>query len=199
MPETELTPAAREAIRSYMLRSLAIPGVVLTIVAFLLGFLIKDVAWQSAYNEAYQNAASLILKLASEAAVSAENAEQADKDVKKLLEDARNIVAEADTIRGKLRTAQAFQTSEDVVKDIASELIKRRDLEGLITKKLNSRIKRLEYQFSNDVVKNNDKIALRLPAHNNVLLSGSSSPKVGVRSNTQNRQKDEIWKIEIVK
>lgn len=47
-----LTSAAREAIRSYLLR-LLVPGAILS---FAAGFLINDLARGQAYNKAYEDA-----------------------------------------------------------------------------------------------------------------------------------------------
>ncbi len=44
-------------------------------------------------------------------------------------------------------------------------------------------------------VKYDESIALQLPAHRNVLLSGSLDKRIGVRTNTTDAGPDERWKI----
>lgn len=64
----QLSIQEREAVRKYMLNLIVIPGTLLAVVSFLLGFFINEVAKQSAYNEAYGQATSVIMTTAAEAA-----------------------------------------------------------------------------------------------------------------------------------
>lgn len=63
MAEPELTREAKEAIRAYMLKLVALPGISLSIVAFLLGFFIRDVAVKQAQYEAYNQVSKDVIQL----------------------------------------------------------------------------------------------------------------------------------------
>ena len=63
-----LTLQAKEAVRKYMLTLVVLPGTLLAVVSFFLGFFINEVAKQGAYNEAYSQASGVIMATAAEAA-----------------------------------------------------------------------------------------------------------------------------------
>ena len=64
MAETqELTLEARAAIRDYMLKLVAFPGLAAIIVSFLLGFLIKDIAISKAQNDAIAQTTDEVFEL----------------------------------------------------------------------------------------------------------------------------------------
>ena len=90
----ELGPAQREAIRKFML-GLAIPaGVILSVVSFVLGFGINEVARGSAYTKAFGDAQSLIIAAAQASGAAQGKSEEAARQIVKLrvdIEDANRI------------------------------------------------------------------------------------------------------------
>ena len=60
--------STQSRIRHYLLKLIALPGIVITVVSFVFGFFVKEVAMQGAYNEAYQEASNTIIEITSKAA-----------------------------------------------------------------------------------------------------------------------------------
>lgn len=131
MNEPELTFEAKVAIRTYMLKVVVIPSFILTVLGFTIGFFVNDVAKKDAYTRAYEQASSTILKLTSEASQANTKVQITKNNVEKTVKDVQEILYEAETIRAKLRTAEAFQKSEEIVKEIAESLVKRDDFKKL--------------------------------------------------------------------
>ena len=77
----------------------------------------------------------------------------------------------------------------------------RSDLDEHYAKKKDELLSKLDKHYEEKkkdfalYVKYNDLIALRLPAHHDVLLSGSYDDKIGVRTTTRKIDEDEKWKI----
>ena len=65
--EVELTEAERRAIKKYMIGFLAMPAIAVGVLTFFLGYFLKDIAYNAAFNQAYANALSQITSLASQA------------------------------------------------------------------------------------------------------------------------------------
>lgn len=125
MSEKGLSLEAKELIRNYMVKIVTFPGIILTVVGFLLGFFLNDVAKTTAYNKAYEEASKIILGTTGEAAKASIKSQEVLKNVETLL-------AEAESLRAKLRTADAFQRSEEIVKQVADSLLDRSDFKHLI-------------------------------------------------------------------
>jgi hypothetical protein len=134
MPEPELTATAKEAIRSYVVKLLVLPATASTILAFFLGYFIKDVASQSAYTDAYKQASIQILGISGDAQAAklsaleaVRAAQQGRDDIVKAVAAAQATLSEAQTIRNSLKTLQALQQSENIVAGVAGELASRED------------------------------------------------------------------------
>jgi hypothetical protein len=134
MPEPELTATAKEAIRSYVMKLLVLPAAASTILAFFLGYFIKDVASQSAYTDAYKQASIQILGISGDAQAAKQSAieamraaQQGRDDIVKAVAAAQATLSEAQTIRNSLKTLQALQQSENIVAGVAGELASRED------------------------------------------------------------------------
>jgi hypothetical protein len=148
MPESELTESAKTAVRAYLLKLVTLPSAFATVIAFVIGFLLNDVARSSAYNKAYQEAATSLLTLTSQAAQSATLASQAKAKVDSLVGDVEKAVSEADTLREKLKTAAAFNASEDAVKKVIESLQERPDFADRVVLSFGERMKAVEQQLS---------------------------------------------------
>lgn len=143
MPEPQLTLEARAAVRSYLLRLLAIPTVVVAAIAFVLGFLINEAARQKAYGDAYTTASSKILELAVGAASAASDAEDAKKAVEETSVKLDRLVVEVEQTAARVRTAEGFQKSEEMVAQVVSLLEERDDFQQAIRGDVGARVDEL--------------------------------------------------------
>jgi len=89
MKEPELTCEAREAVRSYMMKLVAIPGVFAAILSFLLGYGIRDIAARSAELQASQQLSNAI----ASALAKSQSAEEKLKEAEALTAKIKNIEA----------------------------------------------------------------------------------------------------------
>ncbi len=128
--KTNLTDGARQAIRSYIISLVAIPGVAVAVMMFFLGYFIKDVAATKAYNDAFKEQLKEFTNLrvqASAAQMSASDAKDeandAKDDAKKAKDDAENAVA---SMQKSQETANSYLdhiqelTKSDKLKDEVS-------------------------------------------------------------------------------
>jgi len=139
-----LTEQAKSAIRRYIVHLVTLPGIALTIVAFLMGFLLNDIAVQKANNDAYKDASNKILELTSNVADKASDAEHSAKQVETIADRVNEILKEAEVTRTKLKTAETFQRSEDLVIELSENLSERDDFKNLVTGQLGERVSSLE-------------------------------------------------------
>jgi len=108
--DAHLTMQAKEAVRKYMLTLIVIPGTILAVASFLLGFFINEVAKQGAYNEAYSQASGVIMATAAEAA-------KTSGKIDALYAQANSLLAEAEETRKKVELS-----ASDIASKVAREL-----------------------------------------------------------------------------
>jgi hypothetical protein len=155
LSEQKLTLEAQAAIRQYLAKLLIPTGVTVAIGAFVLGFFVNDVARKDAFNNAYIEASQMIQNLTKESSISVTEArvlkEQAEKTENKISE----ILKDIESTRQKLKTAEAFQKSEELVSELALRLasssdFKRQALDdfGVLIDNLESRITKAEIKVS---------------------------------------------------
>lgn len=149
MDKQKLTLEAQAAVRQYMVRLVTLPGVAITIVAFLPGFFVKEVAKQGAYNDAYKVAQASISDLLGEAQKSAINAERMKEVIEQKSQEIKKIHEEANDIRAKLKTAEKFQNSENLVAIIADNLSNRIDFQRSVTGNFGNRLSQVESKTGN--------------------------------------------------
>jgi hypothetical protein len=125
-PDVLLTLQAKEAIRNYLLRLVAFPGIVISLVMFLLGYLINDVARKDAYNNAYANVSERILTLAMSASKAAEDAKRSSDQTDAARKAAVATQFEATKISDNLKTAwstvQATANADQLATKVALTL-----------------------------------------------------------------------------
>ena len=109
-----------------MLRAIVLPGAVLAVLSFLVGFLLNDVARQGAYNKAYEQASSKIVDIAATASEAAASAKQSSLEGQRLIELANKVVTESEDIQNKLKRAlelqEVFSKSENLTAEVKSAL-----------------------------------------------------------------------------
>lgn len=126
----ELSLEGREAVRSYILKWFLPLGVVVSIMAGLLGYFIRDVAVKRAEFQAYSAVQAEVIKMAQEVALAKNKAETTAGEIDKLkkgLEQsgviARAFAAEMSELDKKFKTAAAFLATDDQVKAIARTVV----------------------------------------------------------------------------
>ena len=135
---TQLTEEAKSAIRKYMLAMIAVPGVVLSIVAFAMGYLINDVAKQSAYHDAYKDASGRILNLSEQVAMAVSDARSQAKEIAEIQSKLRAVDNEATEMHSKIKTARAvadaFSSTQNVVEAVKVSLVQDQKFSAKIKK-----------------------------------------------------------------
>ena len=121
---SSLSLEAQGLVRAYILKLLAIPGILVVILSFILGFFIQETAQKGAYQDAYVKASEaitpIIMKTASDAAIAASEAEGAKKN-------ASEIMNEVQAIYEKIKTSELLTSTETQIDSIASNLLARED------------------------------------------------------------------------
>lgn len=113
-----LTSEAKEAMRSYFLRMVVLPGSVLSVVAFALGYLVNDVADSKAeakasvaYAEAMRDASERIHNLTIQATESKEKAEAAQQDIEAILEKNKTQTESVATLLDRIEKVDSLSQS----------------------------------------------------------------------------------------
>jgi septal ring factor EnvC (AmiA/AmiB activator) len=126
-PEAQLTLAAQQAIRSYMLRLVAIPGGVLAVVMFLLGFFVNDAAKSNAYAVAYKDSTDRMMVLVQNAQDARQEIKVAHDEGAKLLVDIRANHEESTKVRDALASLKALTESESSLEKLAKAIADRKE------------------------------------------------------------------------
>jgi hypothetical protein len=104
--ETPLTDDAKSAIRKYMISLLALPGLLVSLLFFVLGFGVRDWAAKGGEVEAFQLAQSQLTQF-----------------VDKVTEDeTKQLREEAELVKKDLDLQKAAANSENIRRDVAAEL-----------------------------------------------------------------------------
>lgn len=111
-------------VRKYMLKLVAIPGGILLLVSFFLGYFIKDLATGSAYQDAYQEAFSSVVKTVSSTARDASTALVEAETAKK---SAVGMQEELDKMFKKVQTSDLFTSTQRQIDEISTNLLDRQD------------------------------------------------------------------------
>lgn len=90
-------------VRGYMLKLVSIPGVIVSIVAFLLGYFVKDVAYSKAYMEALNNFSAQTSEITSNAKQSLSEAQSLTLEVQKQKLQSDFLQNEIDSARKEIK------------------------------------------------------------------------------------------------
>lgn len=126
MTEDILTLKAKQAMRSYMLRLVALPGVISVITAFTLGFFVNFVAKESAYNTAFTTASTDIMNLMSEANRTNFRTGQQAQEISDILKKVRGTHQQSVELQKKLEKMQIYTDANNFI-DSAVENLKKDD------------------------------------------------------------------------
>ena len=88
---TELSPAQKLAIREYMVSTIIVPGILITVTAAVAGYAVNELARGAAYASAYSEAIGNIVKMAEEVG----NASQRVKAIESQALASRDIINKA--------------------------------------------------------------------------------------------------------
>ena len=141
MNEAVLTQEAKGAIRKYMLSLVILPGVFTSVLMFMLGYLVKNVAYTSAYNDAYRQSASFISELTGDVLKTKSDAERAKDVIESTSKDTKataaeiqqlkdyivDIQTETQLIMDSVESARVFQGTKNFVAAVTDNLAKRKD------------------------------------------------------------------------
>lgn len=135
--EPELSLQARELIRSYMVKFVLPSGLGLTIVSFLLGYVVNDVARKDAYVNAYAKAYEEATK-AQSSVVAQSAARVADAEVN--AKAATKAMTEALDIAAKIKAIESITKADAQLNAIAKELAGNPEFANRITMQLNTQL-----------------------------------------------------------
>lgn len=124
MAEPELTYEAKALIRRYMVSLITLPGILVTVLAFVIGFLINDVAKGKAANDAYENVQQIIINLALGVKDASQDAETNRQHLVETSNKITNILKEAQQTLNSLQSSKAFEQSSASVKELVDQLVK---------------------------------------------------------------------------
>ena len=119
----KLTLEEREAIRKYMVRVVFIPGIFVTVIAGVIGYLfseIQEVSTTKAYQEAYSTAAETIFNTTAAAKDAVANAKYSQREAEDLLREVR-------LMRDRLETLSGLAETDVGVDEIATNIANRHD------------------------------------------------------------------------
>ena len=133
MEEPELDYRAKAAVRGYMLRLVAIPGVLVTVLSFVVGFLLRDVAMKTAEVEANKRYEIQLtqfvnrlddekVRIINDTAESREKAKIAAKKAEQLATETKDTVLKIDRLHSSLKSLEAVNTSTDTISEVVNVL-----------------------------------------------------------------------------
>lgn len=111
-------------VRKYMLKLVAIPGGILVLVSFFLGYFINDLATGSAYQDAYKEAFSDVVKTVSNTSRDVSTALVEAETARK---SAVGMQEELDTMFEKVQTSDLFTSTQRQIDEISTNLLERQD------------------------------------------------------------------------
>ena len=102
----------QKLVRSYILKLVVLPGAVTTILSFVLGYVVKDYAFQRAFNDAYQNATGEAMKAIS----------NTSKILATLTTESRQLLEDTTRIYEEVDSAEILKSTEAQIREISSHL-----------------------------------------------------------------------------
>jgi len=188
MNEPLLTHEAKAAIRKYVFTLFVLPGIVAAALMFALGFFIRDVTYEKAYNNAFKEANHYIRNLSSETYEAAyrtkETLRNTNEDIQKnvirmkeIQKQIKTIHVESEAIRKKLKTAKSFQESEKITEAVAETIAKRKDFSNLIAININNKLAKTD-----EVLKTNRNLLASYLVRTNNLIKPLNQRLLSVES-----------------
>jgi len=162
--KSELNTEAKLAIRDYMVKMIAVPGIVVSVIMFLTGFFVKDVAQKDAYVKANDTATKQIIDLTKQTSDLNSEVKFSMRECERLLQEARILKQQMET------TTLYFKESRDIEEKVATSLAGRPDFLEKVAweyndkinesiNSINTRIDQIENNSDSLSVKINDLIS----------------------------------------
>ncbi|MGO8183416.1 hypothetical protein [Rhizobium leguminosarum] len=178
----QLSENEKELIRRYMLRTAIPSGVALSVLTFIGGFLINEVARGNAYTKAYEAASSKILDTAAETATAAGQVEALRERGEKLVADAENTIVR---VNGAFKDAQAAlgsamslqKTLEQMQAEQAETIARKLANDQLFVSSVSSVTANAVIKLSSDVEQTRQAIAA-IKASNGIIAIRGTDPSV---------------------
>lgn len=149
MNKTKLSNETKMLIQKYLIKRLIVIATAASILSFLLGFFIKDIAKAEAYNKAYSEAAQTIMQITSEASESAYKIKNLEDQISKLTTKSEQVLKEATDLKEKIKTTVVIQQSDNIVSAVTENLSNNLSFQNAIISKTTSRISQLESKTKN--------------------------------------------------
>lgn len=125
-PEEVLTARGLKAVRTYMLTLVALPGVVIAIISFFLGYLIKDVATSKAYyeisTELRDNSSALYQDMLNDVLEFKEISVKEQTNALNALQALKNVEDQAKQYEISLKALKSIDNVKNITTDITRSL-----------------------------------------------------------------------------
>jgi hypothetical protein len=166
MSKLQLTDEAKMLIHRYLFKRFLAIGTTASIISFLLGFFIKDIAKAEAYNEAYTNASEVIIQITNRATESANKIKDLEGQFNKLTTESEKILIESKNLKAEIQNTLVIQRSNDIITSITNNLSKNSAFQSSVSLNTSSRLNQLEAktknisadEYGNTIFKNNVKV-----------------------------------------
>ena len=121
MPDkAKLSLEEEKLIRSYLIKLIVLPGAILSVLSFAVGFFVQDVARGTAYRDAYSEAIGVTIANISEAVADVQRHAETAAKVTKILE-------ETEKLYDSVMTSKIVTSTEHQIKAVADNLVTRKD------------------------------------------------------------------------
>jgi hypothetical protein len=178
MNKSKLSCETKMLIQKYLIKRLMVFATAASIISFLLGLFIKDIAKAEAYNKAYSEAAQTIMQITSEATESANKIKNLEDQISKLTVKSELVLKDATELKEKIKTTVVIQQSANIVSAVTENLSNNLSFQNAITSKTATRISQLESKTKNisidasgnTVFENEIKTFGEIQAYNFVLM-----------------------------
>lgn len=140
-------------IDRYLFKKMIWIATAASIVSFLLGFFINDIAKSGAYNKAYSEAAQTIIQITRKASESAIEIKHREEQIAVLLK-------EAERMKEQINTTLVIQQSENIVSSVVDNLLKSQSFVDKVVNRSDLRISDLERKTKNISIDNSGKMII---------------------------------------
>ena len=117
MNEPLLTEEAKAAMRKYMLSLIVVPGSIMALLIFMIGYFMNNIVKEQAFNVAYDKAENTISQRIDEASKATSDAKSAKESFDTMLSRMEVVESNANTFQSKIEKAEA-QVQTEVAREI---------------------------------------------------------------------------------
>ena len=122
--KTSLSLESQAMVRKYMLKLVTIPTAVLVLGSFVFGFFVNDIATGSAYQNAYSSAFSDVIRTVTS---TASNASMSALEAQNSKEIAQSMQQDLSGIYEEIKTSELLMSTDKQIQEISKNLLTRND------------------------------------------------------------------------